>query len=1738
MEINNLSKDLGLRKIGPLKFKEDDNLYKKFQKLTKYIYKNGEWNSQDIQKAIKKMFEYRVRKKTGRLEKIPLDDPRIPSYRVTEGFQGECYEYSWDSSIGAIFRTYVFVDQTNHSGAKHAKRFNAPNIFGRIRKISRNSIYDKEGMMFNVDRLVGFNKAEEVLLQGFKEQKSQLDFKQEDLEQYLRMLVDPALASKKYAGLFTKNNRHYGAIADFIEGYIDNVYEIVVQHDYEKKLESQFRADPSTTKLNINEETQRAMNNTELKQYFSFVELDNEVDLKRFKDFETEMHRVQSVLPTVEGIKPDLRLRKLGNYKALGLYFSFNKTITLDFRSGSTKNRGEYRPSQPGIQAFVHEYGHYLDYNLSKDKGIMSNLSLEPEFKKIIDKYVEQLKVNGIYDYSHGKIEHYYAVPTEVFARSFEVYAFEKGLRSSLMKRDYNRDLEYVSFTPEIKEEITKYFDEKAPGFSDRIRLLVEKEKVEEQRTDKSHIKNEDTKKEGREYTPYLEQRAQGNGLPEQEDLFHKFDRPSIGNSSISDEYNVVENSEKGVKKEGPNYTPYLQSETEGNGLPVQDNLDPEFHSPPTTDFNMDSEKVPRRIRAYHVANSKELSLLNQNSKKILEVADFYNDKLSEGFVHYIYKQDNKLKDFKIKYGKENFAHLLGIKFANKTSKQILEDLVNRRLNQEAIFVKNDGTTFKKLNVIESLKKITDSNTIALNDLGQITQASKLKFNDALKTSDNNLLLAIKDFEPELFRPYSLMNLKNARGTTLEYLDVPENTVLAVLAETRSEFGGVSIGTLSINHDYVKSAADTMEIIDIMNKLSIRKLEEIEQSQEKSNEEKLSDESIENLVTERNKEVSKQQKISAKEIDYAKSEKILAVAQHLGIQLISDKGKYYWEQEPSFVIDPKSNLFKWADREIYHGDPVTLVKEIKRVDFNEAVKYLNENQIDKFDIEKVKYRLKNQSKAIESKQVTTEKQGHHDTDKTSKVPKRVSKEQIIKARNRNILEVAQNLGINLRKTGQTYVWTEHDSFVIFPKTNTYSWFSKDEVGKNPIDLVQSFNGADFKQAVAYLNDIELSSFDEAKIDVEPQKPFKYLLRDSSDVSKLKDYFENERGISQSTVRDFLQSGVIAQANRIHQNEFEPVVVFKHRDSDGNIVGASLQGIKENYVRYPTKGRLKEIISNSKRNWGITYNCGIEPNEDTFKLIFFEAPIDLMSYYELHKDNLEGTRLVAMNGLKENTIGNHLVESFGFKGTLQKFNDTLTKNGLTKDDVLNRLPKIKLAVDNDAKGREFVEKMQRKYPLVPFEAELPPMLEGREKTDWNDYLKAKKTGNIVIDKPQVEKETQKEIEPKSQEQENNEIQKFSLENATAKEVSNHAMELIREFSRDPAVWDEYMTMLGNFSGYSPRNVALIYEQAKDAKMVGTYNEWQMRHEQYKLTKEDIVFDPELAKRYEEKGQEIEQKLSIKAGEKGKITLFKVAKEWRLPRTDEQGNVILDSEGKIKYKKYHATQLTELEKSMIKEEKIKPIVFPKRDKQGKFIFQKYKVFDIEQTNLKKESYGKVVNKHQYDYEAESSKLYKISYALKNYAKNNHIDYRIDKRKLTGLPQTVKGIYQNDGKSAKVLMNKNLDFKESLGTAIRLLSHAAIDNQYQGKVENFHRGLEAEIVGHAVAAHFGLPTEKRFLKEMSARLQKLSDKELTKSLNRAFSSSSELINQIAKYSETPKRERDRRTTKKQNQSKTRSI
>lgn len=54
---------------------------------------------------------------------------------------------------------------------------------------------------------------------------------------------------------------------------------------------------------------------------------------------------------------------------------------------------------------------------------------------------------------------------------------------------------------------------------------------------------------------------------------------------------------------------------------------------------------------------------------------------------------------------------------------------------------------------------------------------------------------------------------------------------------------------------------------------------------------------------------------------------------------------------------------------------------------------------------------------------------------------------------KSIVGVAESLGITLVRQGQSYTWSEHDSFVLTPKKNAFYWNSR-QVGGGSIKLVQ------------------------------------------------------------------------------------------------------------------------------------------------------------------------------------------------------------------------------------------------------------------------------------------------------------------------------------------------------------------------------------------------------------------------------------------------------------------------------------------------------------------------------------------------------------------------------------------------------------------------------------------------------------------------------------------------------------
>ncbi|NQO95947.1 DUF3991 domain-containing protein, partial [Streptococcus suis] len=338
----------------------------------------------------------------------------------------------------------------------------------------------------------------------------------------------------------------------------------------------------------------------------------------------------------------------------------------------------------------------------------------------------------------------------------------------------------------------------------------------------------------------------------------------------------------------------------------------------------------------------------------------------------------------------------------------------------------------------------------------------------------------------------------------------------------------------------------------------------------------------------------------------------------------------------------------------------------------------------------------------------------------------------------SILEVAKSLGMEMeRSSHKEYYWKEHDSFKINTVKNTWNWYSRTGKYGDTINLVQEIKGVSYKEAMTFL---ETGNFPEATIVEEERKPFRYTLSPyEKPFRKARSYLKQTRGLSDETIDFFLEKGVLAEASyRDRDGYVEDVLVFKFLDRNHHIVGASLQGLSSFPDRHEGKGYLKKIMYQSEGVAGLNVAIG-SPK----RLIVAEAPIDLMSYYELHKDELEDVRLVAMDGLKEGTLSRYAMEVLQERGEAKEVTLDYTQskdlrqasNFLSETARLtnvfhdnNHQDFLTLAVDSDKAGQDFIDQLQEKK--IPVVDGRPPLATNEKKMDWNAYLQLKKKGQLM------------------------------------------------------------------------------------------------------------------------------------------------------------------------------------------------------------------------------------------------------------------------------------------------------------------------------------------------------------------------------------------------------------------------
>ena len=286
------------------------------------------------------------------------------------------------------------------------------------------------------------------------------------------------------------------------------------------------------------------------------------------------------------------------------------------------------------------------------------------------------------------------------------------------------------------------------------------------------------------------------------------------------------------------------------------------------------------------------------------------------------------------------------------------------------------------------------------------------------------------------------------------------------------------------------------------------------------------------------------------------------------------------------------------------------------------------------------------------------------------VNKRFTDEQIIRANNIDIADMLQKQGEKIKKSGKDYRWERHDSVLV--RGNKWFRHSRQE-GGGPIQFIQYFYGMSYADAVKYLLDGEEGAmFIQSSSKPEPKPVFKEP-KLSKNMHRTFAYLVKTRMIDADIVEYFVNEKKILETEEYHN------VAFCGYNENGEM--------KQMHLRSTLPGNKFFLdVEGSDKQY---YFRHVGTNENVF---VFEAPIDMLSYITLNKDEWQENSYVCLGGVAADALRNVL-------------------------DNNADISKVYLCVDKDEAGDKTVRRISPELDErgVEYERLLP---EGK---DWNEDL---------------------------------------------------------------------------------------------------------------------------------------------------------------------------------------------------------------------------------------------------------------------------------------------------------------------------------------------------------------------------------------------------------------------------------
>ncbi|QUE55385.1 hypothetical protein INT76_05930 [Streptococcus oriscaviae] len=232
---------------------------------------------------------------------------------------------------------------------------------------------------------------------------------------------------------------------------------------------------------------------------------------------------------------------------------------------------------------------------------------------------------------------------------------------------------------------------------------------------------------------------------------------------------------------------------------PVVNESQPDFPVIAPLKFTTKGEWMSTLKPGYHVITDGELRRLNKFAPGLQATAQWYLNEVAGSTITYLYQDRDGIGRLDVQFSDENFAHLTGISPKGIEMKQVVYDFANGQGDYGNIQVSH--SIKDKSMVLPLLPDILSSQAFVFNDLSTVEKFHKIDLEQAIKTDDEDLLLAIRDVDG-IGVPASVMRIKEKLSVELEG---KEQVVLGVYRER----DGV-IEQLSIHPDYVKDGGQSM----------------------------------------------------------------------------------------------------------------------------------------------------------------------------------------------------------------------------------------------------------------------------------------------------------------------------------------------------------------------------------------------------------------------------------------------------------------------------------------------------------------------------------------------------------------------------------------------------------------------------------------------------------------------------------------------------------------------------------------------------------------------------------------------------------------------------------------------------------------------------------------------------------------------------------------------------------------